>query len=155
MQLGALALGAVVLAGCAPVAPILGGSTPARHHPRADEVRPARSEPVRRAPRPEPKQPERDETALREGIALYNDGDYNGAIRRLNGSEMNGAALRHRLAALKYTAFSYCVSGRQALCRQSFDRALRLDPSFDLAAGEHGHPLWGPVFNQARQAARR
>jgi len=152
-RLGALALLAVTLAGCAPVAPILGGSTPARHHPRADEVRP-RAPAVARAPKPEPKQPASDDVALREGIALYNDGNYNGAIKRLNGPEMNGAALRNRLAALKYTAFSYCVTGRQALCRQSFDRALRLDPAFDLGPGEHGHPLWGPVFAQAKQARK-
>jgi hypothetical protein len=50
-------------------------------------------------------------------------------------------------------AFSYCVTSRPAPCRQAFDRALRLDPSFDLAPGEHGHPLWGPVFTKAKQAA--
>jgi hypothetical protein len=55
--------------------------------------------------------------------------------------------------ALKYQAFSYCVTSRPAPCRQAFDRALRLDPSFDLAPGEHGHPLWGPVFTKAKQAA--
>jgi hypothetical protein len=59
------------------------------------------------------------------------------------------------VTALKYTAFSYCVTSRPAQCRQAFDRALRLDPSFDLAPGEHGHPLWGPVFTKAKQAAAR
>lgn len=153
-QCGALALAALVLTGCAPVAPLLGGSTPARSHPRADDARPRAERAQRPPPRTEPRQPASDDVALREGIALYNGGDYNGAIRRLNGPEMNGAALRNRVAALKYTAFSYCVSGRQALCRESFERALRLDAGFDLATGEHGHPLWGPVFLQARQAVR-
>jgi hypothetical protein len=31
---------------------------------------------------------------------------------------------------------------------------LRLDPSFDLAPGEQGHPLWGPVFVKAKLAAK-
>lgn len=146
---------ALLLAGCAPVAPLLGGREPARAHPKAEDVRP-RGERPQRAERPNrAPAPARDEAALREGIALYEDGNYNGAIRRLNGPEMNGAALRNRLSALKYTAFSYCVTGRQAQCRQAFDRALRLDPGFDLGPGEHGHPLWGPVFGAAKQAARK
>jgi hypothetical protein len=45
------------------------------------------------------------------------------------------------------------VTSRPGPCRETFDKALRLDPSFDLAPGEHGHPLWGPVFTKARQAA--
>jgi len=144
------------LAGCAPVAPVLGGKTPARAHPRADAVN-ARAE---RAPAPSrparaERAPSRDDVALRDGIALFNDGDYNGAIRRLSGPEMNGAALRNRVAGLKYIAFSYCVTGRQGLCRENFERALRLDASFDLGEGEHGHPLWGPEFVKAKQAVRR
>jgi hypothetical protein len=96
-----------------------------------------------------PKEPD----GLREGIRLYNDGDFNGAIRRLSRRDVNNGPLATRLTALKYLAFSYCVTSRPAPCRQAFDRALRLDPTFDLAPGEHGHPLWGPVFTKAKQAA--
>lgn len=144
---------ALSLGGCAPLAPALGGREPARDHPRAEELRP-RAQSAARPARQE-RAAGRDEAALRDGIALFNDGDYNGAIRRLNGPEMNGATLRNRVTGLKYTAFSYCVTGRQPLCRESFERALRLDPNFDLAEGEHGHPLWGPEFVKARQAVRR
>jgi len=93
------------------------------------------------------------ESGLREGIRLYNEGDFNGAIRRLSARDVNNGPLATRLMALKYQAFSYCVTSRPAPCRQAFDRALRLDPAFDLAPGEHGHPLWGPVFTKAKQAA--
>jgi hypothetical protein len=93
----------------------------------------------------------KDTAALQEGIRLYNDGDYNGAIRRLSARDLDKGTLATRLAALKYTAFSYCLTSRPTQCRQSFDKALRLDPSFDLAPGEHGHPLWGPVFTKAKQ----
>ncbi|MBI3230981.1 MAG: TssQ family T6SS-associated lipoprotein, partial [Burkholderiales bacterium] len=56
-----------------------------------------------------------------------------------------------QIDAAKFMAFSYCVTNRNALCRQQFERALKLDPSFDLAAGEKGHPLWGPVFLKAKK----
>jgi hypothetical protein len=98
--------------------------------------------------------PGKESTSLREGIRLYNEGDFDGAIKRLSARDLGSAPLPTRLAALKYMAFSYCVTSRPAQCRQSFDKALRLDPGFDLAPGEQGHPLWGPVFVKARLAAR-
>jgi len=154
---GMLALMALAMAGCTQFGPVLGGQEKARPHPRADGGKPrAQRTQANRPATPELKRDDADSrTALREGVALYDKGDYNGAIRRLNGSEMNGADQRERLSALKYTAFSYCLTGRQALCRQTFDRAFKLDASFDLGPGEHGHPQWGPVFAQAKQAASR
>ena len=145
---------ALALAGCAQFGPTFGGQEKARPHPRADGVKP-RPQRAQQPNRPAAPASKRDDTALREGIALYDKGDYDGAIRRLNGSDMNGAGQRERLTALKYTAFSYCVTGRQALCRQTFDRAFKLDPAFDLGPGEHGHPQWGPVFAQAKQGVKR
>jgi hypothetical protein len=94
----------------------------------------------------------KESNGLRDGIRLYNEGDFNGAIRRLSARDVSNGPIAARLTALKYLAFSYCVTSRPAPCRQAFDRALRLDPSFDLAPGEHGHPLWGPVFTRAKQA---
>ena len=159
LKLSACVLLALAMAGCAQVAPGLGGKQPARAHPRADDVRSRaeRPQPAARAARTErtertERSAGRDEVALREGIALFNDGDYNGAIRRLSGAEMNGAGVRTRVTGLKYIAFSYCVTGRQMLCREQFVRALRLDPGFDLATGEQGHPLWGPEFVAAKRA---
>ena len=99
-----------------------------------------------------------DASVLKEGVAMYNNGDYNGAIKRLtSANEIWGAAGSRlvQLEALKYSAFSYCVSGRQIQCRQQFERALKLDIDFDLAAGEKGHPLWGPVFSKAQKAAQK
>lgn len=150
---GLLALMALAMAGCTQFGPMLGGQEKARPHPRADGGKPRAQR--AQANRPAAPESKRDDVALREGIALYDKGDYNGAIRRLTGSDMNGAGQRERLTAMKYTAFSYCLTGRQALCRQTFDRAFKLDASFDLGQGEHGHPQWGPVFAQARQAAAR
>lgn len=146
---------ATLLAGCAD-SPLF-QQTPARSksHPRATAVlerenAPAREPPSRREPDAAPKDAA---LGLREGIRLYNEGDFDGAIRRLSGRDVNNGPLATRLSAIKYTAFSYCVTGRTAQCRQSFDKALRLDPSFELDPGEQGHPLWGPVFAKAKQSA--
>ena len=95
-----------------------------------------------------------DAQALKEGLALYNDGQYDAAIKKLNTSSAiwTGQNKAIQLSAAKYMAFSYCVSGRQALCKQQFERALKIDPGFDLMPSEIGHPLWGPVFLQAKKA---
>lgn len=94
------------------------------------------------------------QTALNEGIHLYDKGDYNAAIKRLSNSpEIWSSEKAIQTRALKYMAFSYCVTSRQTLCRQQFDKALRIDPNFDLAPGEKGHPLWGSVFERAKKAS--
>lgn len=96
--------------------------------------------------------PSAAQTALEAGIDLYDRGEYAAAIRRLGtAQEIWKADKPLQLEALKYMAFSYCVSGRQALCKQQFQKALKLDPAFDLAPGEKGHPLWGPVFDRVKK----
>jgi Tfp pilus assembly protein PilF len=90
---------------------------------------------------------------LNAGIELYNAGDYAGAIKRLSSSnDIWKADKAIQLDALKYMAFSYCVSGHQAQCKQQFEKAVKLDPSFDLAPGEKDHPLWEPVFDKVKKA---
>ena len=126
--------GAALATGCANK-PLGVGAAPATGHARAEAAAPAPSS-----------------SGLKEGIALYNNGDYNGAIRRLGLADVTGGPKTTQLEALKYTAFSYCLTSRQTLCRQQFDKALKLDASFDLEPGEHGHPLWGPVFVKARKS---
>lgn len=93
-----------------------------------------------------------DQLALREGIELYNKGSYSEAIKRLSAPDISTGPKATQVQALKYTAFSYCVSSRQALCRQAFEKAFKLDPAFDLQPGEYGHPLWGPAFARAKKA---
>ena len=95
--------------------------------------------------------PSAGQLALNDGIALYNKGQFNEAIKRLGAPEIGAGGKATQLAALKYMAFSYCVTNRATLCRQQFEKAVKLDPAFDLAPGEHGHPLWGPQFARARK----
>ena len=121
---------AALLAGCAaaPVAPPAPAPAPAKPAP-----------------------PSADQVALTEGIDLYNKGDFNGAIKRLGAAEIAAGSKARQLEALKYQAFSYCVTSRKTLCGKQFEKALKLDPAFDLAPGEHGHPLWGPVFTRLKK----
>lgn len=126
-------LAAALLAGCANT-PFGGGKEAPTSHPRADAVL---ADPA--------------QTALKEGLDAYNNGDYNGAIKKLAAPEIARGSKAIQLSALKYTAFSYCVTSRPVPCRQQFDKALKLDPSFELEAGENGHPLWGPVFAKAKK----
>lgn len=150
-------LAAGTLAGCAQLAPLFEPKTERdqrnavkreaeRDHSRAVQREAARSEARAEA------QAGRDQVALREGIRLYNEGDFNGAIRRLSSSDIrSGSPLRTRVTALKYTAFSYCVTSRPKQCQQTFEKALRIDPDFTLEPGEQGHPLWGPAFERAKK----
>ena len=92
-----------------------------------------------------------DQVALKEGIAAYNNGEYATAIKRLSSPDIASGSKATQLSALKYLAFSYCLTNRATLCRQQFEKALKLDPAFDLAPGEQGHPLWGPVFTRAKK----
>lgn len=91
-------------------------------------------------------------TALADGIELYNRGEFQAAIKHLgNAQDIWSADKSVQLEARKYMAFSYCVTARPVLCRHEFENALKLDPNFDLAPGEKGHPLWGPVFEHLKK----
>ena len=119
---------------------------------------PAPAPPEPAAPPPKPDW----QLLLEDGIESYENGAYGNAIRKLESSADNAQADKvSRVKALKYLAFSYCVSPDPAknkstnhltLCRQTFERALAVDPKFDLAPGERGHPVWGKQFQAARLA---
>jgi hypothetical protein len=145
------------LAGCAEMSSLIDSATnrkPSRTVVREvgrDEPRPGARADSRSEARAEAS-PGRDQAALRDGIRLYNEGDFNGAIKRLNSTDIrSNSPLRVRVEAQKYLAFSYCVSSRPKQCEQAFEKALKLDPEFTLESGEQGHPLWGPAFERARR----
>jgi hypothetical protein len=96
---------------------------------------------------------EKSVTALLEGVRLYERGDFKAAIAALNVQAMQAAPDAIRLEALKYTAFSYCVMENYAACRHAFDQSLDIDRDFELRKSERSHPMWGPVFDQAKAAS--
>ena len=91
------------------------------------------------------------EQDLAGGISQYDDGNYNESARLLQAGLDEGlSAKSDQVKAHKYLAFIHCVSGREAQCRSEFRAALKIDPSFELAANEAGHPIWGPVFRSVK-----
>jgi hypothetical protein len=93
------------------------------------------------------------ELAVAEGVDLFNQGQFASSIKKLQDSpEIWTDAQPLQIEALKYLAFAHCVNNRRVPCRQNFDKLLALDPAFELTAAEAGHPQWGPVFKQAKQA---
>lgn len=91
------------------------------------------------------------EQDLASGVRQYEDGNYNESARFLQSSLDEGlSAKSDQVRAHKYLAFIHCVSGREAQCRNEFRAALKIDPSFDLAPSEAGHPIWGPVFRSVK-----
>lgn len=118
------------------------------------------------APPPPPPEPTAEELAAmaREaagrrhvdlGVAHFEAGNYPEAEHMLLTPEVWQASQTQQLRALKFLAFTYCVSERPQLCRQSFERAFQLDPGFALAPAEQGHPLWGQAYADAKAAQGR
>lgn len=93
------------------------------------------------------------ERALAAAIESYDRGEFASATRQLtpmvNDGSLDPAQL---LRALKVLAFSQCSTNAVTACRQTFERALKADPTFDLATAERGHPIWGAQFTRARRA---
>lgn len=93
--------------------------------------------------------------ALLDGIRLYDNGHFKGAIAVLEAPSLRAAPDAMRVEALKYIAFSYCVMEDYAPCRHAFDLSLGIDPDFTLRDSERGHPMWGPVFDAAKADSER
>ena len=147
--------GAALLSGCETIKPAVGvkpaGSASAAPAAATGKAGPGAGAATAQ-PMPATSTPE--QIGLRDGIELYNKGAFNDAIKRLSMADVTAGSRATQLAALKYSAFSYCVTRRQSQCRQAFEKAFKLDPAFTLAPGEHGHPLWGPAFALVRKSAR-
>ena len=93
----------------------------------------------------------RGEKDLEFGVRAYEDGEYPYAARLLQASLDAGLrGVSNRMKAHKYLAFVYCASSRLQQCRDEFNKALGIDPSFALREDEAGHPIWGPVFRSLK-----
>ncbi len=93
----------------------------------------------------------RGEPELHAGVREYEDGNYREAQSRLQAALDAGLKNKaDQVKAHKYLAFTYCVTGREAKCRDEFRKALEIDPAFDLTVAEAGHPTWGPVFRSVK-----
>lgn len=91
---------------------------------------------------------------LEVGIQHYEDGDYSNAVSEIQASLRAGLAVSEQVKAHKFLAFTYCVTDRQTLCSDEFKKTLAIDPKFDLAPAEAGHPIWGPIFRNVKGEAK-
>jgi len=94
--------------------------------------------------------PSKGEPQLAAGIKSYEDGRYNQATTNFQNALTAGLSEEDEITANKYLAFVSCVQGRERQCRAYFRRALELNPAFELAPAEAGHPIWGPVFRNVK-----
>lgn len=92
---------------------------------------------------------------LEDGVLNYEEGNYQVAKRRLQFALEEGLRRPDRVQAHKYLAFIACVSSQQLTCREEFAIALELDPNFELAPAEAGHPIWGPMFKSIKAKQTR
>ncbi len=103
---------------------------------------------------PAPKVLTAAERMMNEAATAYDKADYNAAIKIYGDALKETMPLDEQIKAHKFIAFSYCLTARQVLCRQEFERLLQKKSDFDLAPAEAGHPSWGPSVRQAKARQR-
>jgi hypothetical protein len=87
------------------------------------------------------------------GVKAYQEARYGPAARNLNNALQSGAlGSADQVQAYKLLAFIECSNNRKPECRRNFDRALGISPNFELSKSEEGHPIWGPIFKEAKAA---
>ncbi len=96
------------------------------------------------------------EQALQDGMTKYDAGDYAQAHRLLEEAVAEGLKeKKDHVKALKHAAFSLCLQKKWRDCRATFIRIYDVDPDFDLAPAEAGHPEWRKTFAAAKAQAKR
>jgi hypothetical protein len=95
----------------------------------------------------------RSEQMLADGLYKYDSGDYEAAFKLLDAAYKEGLPDRKdQVRAMKHMAFTHCLQNRTTLCRTEFTRIFDVDPLFDLAPAEAGHPAWARIFATAKKA---
>lgn len=90
-------------------------------------------------------------TNLKDGLKKYDSGNYDEAMNNfLRALDSGQLPLPEQLMARKHMAFVHCLSGREANCKEEFEKIFTLDAKFDLTPAESGHPIWGPIFRLTR-----
>ena len=98
----------------------------------------------------------RAERMLADGMVKYDAGEYTGARRLLEAALTEGFKdKRDQVKAMKYIAFVDCLQRRYRDCRAEFIKIYDVDPDFDLAPAEAGHPSWTHTFAAAKATAKR
>jgi tetratricopeptide (TPR) repeat protein len=93
---------------------------------------------------------------LADGMVKYDSGEYEAARRLLEAALAEGLKdPANQVKAMKFIAFAECLQRRYKECRAEFIRIYDVDPNFDLAPAEAGHPSWTNTFASAKATAKR
>jgi hypothetical protein len=97
------------------------------------------------------------ESSLAAGTKAYENGDYKTSQQELKAALSSGSLSRiDQMRANKYLAFIACASNQISLCKAHFLKAFAISQKFSLNKSEASHPIWGPVFQEAKaDAAKR
>ena len=109
----------------------------------------------REAQRPKPLIPlGKAEQMLQDGIVKYDAGEFTASRTLLENALKEGLATKpDQVRAMKYIAFTLCLENKYRDCRAAFVKIYDVDPTFDLAPAEAGHPSWTHTFAAAKAQA--
>ena len=88
---------------------------------------------------------------LNDGLKKYDGGSYDEAMKNfLLALDSGLLPIAEQLNARKHMAFVHCLSGREANCKEEFEKVFALEAKFELSPAEAGHPIWGPIYRVTR-----
>lgn len=92
-----------------------------------------------------------EEAQIRPVRESFMAGQYQAVITQVNSTPaLSDGSVRLHTTALKYKAFSECLTEAKRSCAATFEKILTLNPSFTLVPAEKSHPSWGPVFERVQ-----
>lgn len=104
------------------------------------------------APQPAPKALSKSEQLLADGMAKYDAGEFDSALKILQSALKEGLESKaDQLKAVKHSAFCLCLAEKWGQCRTEFMKLFDIDPTFDLTPAEAGHPSWTRTYAGAKQ----
>ncbi len=94
------------------------------------------------------------EQMLADGMVKYDAGDYPAAHALYQSALKEGLkSPEDQVRAMKYTAFTLCLTEKYPQCRAEFVKIYDVNPKFDLTPAEAGHPSWTRTFASAKAQA--
>lgn len=92
-----------------------------------------------------------EEVQIRPIRESFMAGQYDAVITQVtNTPALSTGSVPLHTTALKYKAFSECLTEAKRSCAGTFEQILTLDPNFTLLPAEKSHPSWGPVFERVQ-----
>ena len=96
------------------------------------------------------------EQMLADGMVKYDSGEYPAAQALYQSALKEGLKSKEdQVRAMKYIAFTLCLTEKFGPCRAEFVKIYDVDPKFDLTPAEAGHPSWTRTFASAKAQALR